>query len=469
MSSMKRLSAMVFSAACVAGLSGTAFAQGDVVLSDSTSVQNYGVVGSIRAYAIQSNTCNIGTGNILWTNNGTPGLAMNLYRIHNGRLMQIGMSWVKAACCAAAQGSYCQSRGAPTACNGAAGSQLGAGCLDVYTASWNGGQGRLGPRSAINPWTGTFGPIPSGTNNAVSRRLQVNTADLNTTTFAGAQWLIEGVYVATDDAGTARSNNNASYKRVLLDGATGNLTPTGNIEQGIPAIRAWRDHGNGANTPNNDVQFGTADVPSEGRFWHAHTVRQINATTWRYEYAVFNLNSHISAGSFSVPVPAGVTVSNVGFNAPDYQTNGTTGDNYSNADWVVTQTGGNVTWSSPQTFAQNPNTNALRWGTMYNFWFDADTAPTAANASLGLFRTSGSLTIGMRAPSPVPQLCDSLDFNLDGDFPTPLDTEDFINAVGGNICSTCSTDLDFNNDGDFPTPLDIEAFISVSSGGPCIR
>ena len=64
--------------------------------------------------------------------------------------------------------------------------------------------------------------------------------------------------------------------------------------------------------------------------------------------------------------------------------------------------------------------------------------------------------------------CDSLDFNQDGDFPTPLDLEDFVNAVAGNPCATCSSDLDFNNDGDFPTPLDIEAFISVSAGGPCL-
>ena len=63
--------------------------------------------------------------------------------------------------------------------------------------------------------------------------------------------------------------------------------------------------------------------------------------------------------------------------------------------------------------------------------------------------------------------CDSVDFNQDGDFPTPLDLEDFINAVAGNVCATCSSDLDFNNDGDFPTPLDIEAFISVLGGGPC--
>ena len=100
----------------------------------------------------------------------------------------------------------------------------------------------------------------------------------------------------------------------------------------------------------------------------------------------------------------------------------------------------------------------------------------------GLFPWNGSLYVGGNfrsaggeiangiarfAPCPGPT-CDSLDFNQDGDFPTPLDLEDFIRAVGGSFCSTCSTDLDFNNDGDFPTPVDVEAFISVSAGGPCV-
>ena len=65
--------------------------------------------------------------------------------------------------------------------------------------------------------------------------------------------------------------------------------------------------------------------------------------------------------------------------------------------------------------------------------------------------------------------CDTLDFNQDGDFPTPLDLEDFVRAVEGNCCQTCRCfDLDFNNDGDFPTPLDVEAFISVNGGGDCL-
>ena len=33
-----------------------------------------------------------------------------------------------------------------------------------------------------------------------------------------------------------------------------------------------------------------------------------------------------------------------------------------------------VAWSG-ETFATDPDANALRWGTMYNFWFDADAGP----------------------------------------------------------------------------------------------
>ena len=85
--------------------------------------------------------------------------------------------------------------------------------------------------------------------------------------------------------------------------------------------------------------------------------------------------------------------------------------------------------------------------------------------------TAGDFTItltGACVPGSAGPTCDTLDYNQDGDFPTPLDLEDFIAANAGNICSTCSTDLDFNNDGDFPSPLDVEAFISVNSGGPCL-
>ena len=94
---------------------------------------------------------------------------------------------------------------------------------------------------------------------------------------------------------------------------------------------------------------------------------------------------------------------------------------------------------------------------------------TSTWTSLDELRVGGTLAQALPPPPPPPPpTCDGLDFNGDGDFPTPLDLEDFIAANAGNPCATCSTDLDFNNDGDFPTPLDIEAFISVNAGGPCL-
>jgi hypothetical protein len=111
------------------GCAGAALAAGpDVALQDIQSIQLFGPVNNVYAYSIGSHTCNIGNANLLWTNNGTPGLGMNAFRLHDGRLMQIGLGNAKTACCAAA-GSGCGT------CNGAGGSVLGAGCLDVYGAT----------------------------------------------------------------------------------------------------------------------------------------------------------------------------------------------------------------------------------------------------------------------------------------------------------------------------------------------
>ena len=38
------------------------------------------------------------------------------------------------------------------------------------------------------------------------------------------------------------------------------------------------------------------------------------------------------------------------------------------------------------TVLTNNNANALRWATMYNFWFDADAAPATAQHAIDLFK-----------------------------------------------------------------------------------
>jgi hypothetical protein len=101
----------------------------------------------------------------------------------------------------------------------------------------------------------------------------------------------------------------------------------------------------------------------------------------------------------------GVTVSNIGFHAPPqhpgWTFDGTVGNTgYSSTPWTPVQTSGSLSWSS-ETFAQNQNANAIRWGTLYNFRFDSNRPPQAANATIGFFKTGTPITVGIQAPSPT--------------------------------------------------------------------
>jgi hypothetical protein len=363
----------------------------DVVLSGIPSVTSYDAVGGIRGYAIGSNTCNIGDQNMEWNNNGSPGLAMNAYRLHDGRLMQIGLSNVKTSCCVSNTsgcGVTCQSGG----------TGLRVGCMDTYSSSWNGQQGRLAPRSVVNPYSGSFGSFPALSGNTIFRRLQVVEADMNLANHPGAQFFVEGVYVGTSDAQSGNWLNNASYRPITFN-ASYQMGLTGSFHATFPAIYAWRHHGNGLNNPDNSVDIRHVDIPGEGRFVVAAKARDNGDGTWRYDYAIFNLNSHRSGASLSVPVPAGVNVTAIGFHSPPYHSD----EVYDNSHWTFMRNSGGVTWTSPKSFSEDPNTNALRWGTMYNFWFTASRPPMQGQATLGLFRpgTPSELSFDIIIPEPI--------------------------------------------------------------------
>src|SRR5262249_22015712 len=98
----------------------------------------------------------------------------------------------------------------------------------------------------------------------------------------------------------------------------------------------------------------------------------------------------------------GVNISNIGFHGPPQEpgwANDGTFNNqgYSSMPWAVTQASGSITWNS-ETFAQNQNANAIRFGTLYNFRFDADQPPQNANATIGFFKTGSPMTVGIQAP-----------------------------------------------------------------------
>src|SRR6185503_587952 len=98
------------------------------------------------------------------------------------------------------------------------------------------------------------------------------------------------------------------------------------------------------------------------------------------------------------------TVSNIGFHAPPqhpgWAADGTVGNaGYSSTPWTPVQAADSLTWSS-ETLAQNPNANAIRWGTLYNFRFDSDRPPTTTNATIGFFKTGAQVIRQVQGPTP---------------------------------------------------------------------
>lgn len=388
-----------------------AHAQPDLLYTDVAGITNWGTVGGIRGYSLGSHTCNYGNVSMRWGNSwvGTPYLAMNAYRLHNGRIEQIGQSWVKYSCCAAA-GNGCASG----TCNGPGSSLLGPNCRDVYSSSYNGGFTRLGRRSLINAFTGVAPTSDTSSGSVIHKRLQVAESDMNAANFPGALYFVEGVYVGSDDAPAGKAHNNASYKRVTVTPTSYNLTEQGSMQIGKPAIYAWKDHGLGLNSPDPAVTISAVDVPGEGRFIVGTKVTDLNNGTWRYDYAVFNLNSDLSGGYLDIPMVSEVAVTSPTFKAPLYHS----GEPYDNTPWQTLRDGDSFRWA-PAAFATPANANAIRWGTTYSFSFVANTPPKGGEATLGMFKNS-ALSVTFAAPVPtIPPRCIADVATQTGDAITP--------------------------------------------------
>ena len=404
-----------FNAVALEGSSGEGLVAGaDVIVGDLVGISKYGAVTvggvPVMAYAIGTTSCNVGTAQLQWfasPDNRHPFIPQNMFRYKNGRLEQIGMGWGKHGF-TALQGTVCGSCSASST-----GNYLGIGCSDPYSSSLNGSQSGLGTRMEVNAATGVFPGTPNvGMPSApatIGRRIQVKGSDLDPAQNAGAIYLAEGHYIAQDDAAAGNDNNNASWRQFTVGSLTSGsytLAFTSTTQRQNAAIFAWKAF-------DSDVKIANVDVPNDGRFHVGNRVTDNGNGTWRYEYAIHNMSSHRSGRSFSVPVPAGVTITGAGFKDVDYHS----GDSFDSTDWSISTSGGAVTWNGG-TFATSANGNALRFATMYNFWFTADRPPVAVNASLGLFRPGAAgdpsaMAVGIQGPSAPPVVIVG-DLNGDG-------------------------------------------------------
>jgi hypothetical protein len=191
--------------------------------------------------------------------------------------------------------------------------------------------------------------------------------------------------------------NNVSYRQFHVTGTTSfTFAAVGSTLRMQPAIQAWAATG----ATVNQIE---PDPGNDGIFFVGYNVTTPSAGVWHYEFAIYDENLDRAIQSFSVPLGLGVNVSNIGFHAPPQEpgwANDGTFNNqgYSSTPWTVTQAPDSITWNT-ETFAQNQNANAIRWGTLYNFRFDADQPPQSADATVGYFKTGSPMIVAIQAPA----------------------------------------------------------------------
>lgn len=358
------------------------------VLDDLQQVAHAGTFpnGAV-AVSMSTTSCNLGTVDVPWLaamEVDHPVIHMALYRLLDGRFEQIGVSWMK-------HGFYALSSSDCTPCqNPSDGTYLGVGCSDTYDVGNNASRNELGPRREVNPYAGTWeckgSHFSAGVEDCIRRhgttghgpldhRLVVADADLAN---PGATYYYEANYIVAGDQALA---NNWGHRSCTMswNGAVwvfSNLAP---LTQG-PALSAW---GGAADT--------VAVAPGDGEVLLAVKTIDLGAGRWGYEYALLNLNSDRQIRAFSLPVSGVPNIGGMGFHDNDA---------IPSNDWQVTLGADTLRWQT-ETFAQNPNANALVFGYLVNFRFEADAAPGPLAATLGIFKPGEGTTVAAATTGPA--------------------------------------------------------------------
>jgi len=367
----------------------------DVLLWDIHQLMRHGNLNGISSYSIGTTSCNVGSCWLEWDRNTNqhPVIGQNMFRLKDGRLEQIGQSWLK-------HGFFAVSRAECSVdCLPTDGSHLGVNCSDPYDADFNGLQQRLGPKSEVNPVNGEY-VYPFSTLNETGdvlyKRLQVHDSDLDPLLNPGALHFVEGQYVTADDAAANNDENNVAHRQIGVSGSNGFFNIViqgGSPTHPGPALDAWVEHQPG-------VDRRTVVVAGDGRFVSGVAVEALADGFYRYEYAVQNLTSNRAAGSFTVPLPAGAIVRAPGFHDVDYHS----GEPFDGTDWAVDVQPQAISFSTVA-YDTDPMANALRWGTLYNFRFEADVPPVEGPVTLGLFQPGWPPSVSYATMAP--RLCDA--------------------------------------------------------------
>jgi hypothetical protein len=371
----------------------------DLTFCKIDSLTQFGREGDVVGLSFSTTSWNIGTIPLDWYRYPEwrhPFIARNFYRISDSRIEQIGEGGIKHGFYAASSDD-CHGT-----CDGIQGTQLGVGCTDTYGAGTSADQKSLGPRYEINPWDGFYSPATSHLrvvpnqqhdppHNTVTHLLRVHDADLN----VQDSYILEGYYVHYQDMNPM---NSAAWKPVkvigLGSGGTWNFQMDDEAAPNIGfAIDAWRGAKETVIAESNPVVKGKSP---DGRSILAAKPQKLQNGLWRYEYAILNVDMDRQIGSLEIPIPQGTTVTDITFHSPEHDGevyNSVGGTKTDSAEWSKEGKLSSIAWKT--------TTNPLRWGTLYNFGFTADSGPADVNVVVGLFKPGSinSLSVSTLGPA----------------------------------------------------------------------
>ena len=349
----------------------------DVTFCQLYDLRQFGRLDDIVGLSVATTSWNVGDEPLDWygsPNPAHPFIIMNLFRLRDDRLEQIGQSWIKHGFCALDNAQCAGTCAIHTGCN-----TLSPGCTDTYGSGLNAIQSGLGPRHEVIPWTGEWFDGDSHfsqgrpSHDPVEHRIEVRDADLNPAQNLGATYYVESYYPAHDDVDVM---NSVAWKPV-----TPSIHPT-NPDLWVFEMTNNREYPNigfaiDSWTGAEQTILAQAVPPIEfvspdGRCILATKASLLPGGGYHYEYALLNIDMNRKVGTFSIPLRSEVSITNIGFHAVESY-----GEPYSNDPWLAEVTDDAITWTT--------DSNPLCWGTLYNFRFDANLPPGEATVTLGLY------------------------------------------------------------------------------------
>lgn len=385
--------ATAFSTRAGAGPAAPDAGQPDLIVGDIHEWAKYGTSSGLSSYSFGTVSCNMGTEVLTWSSNTNnhPVIGSSIYRILDGKLEQVGISWLKHGF-STLNGTLCG------ACQPTSGTTLGILCSDPYSASLNGAQSNLGPRSDVNPYDGFF-PYPPTLNSAggtLGGRVQAPNGMIDPAANTGARYFVESQYVHPEDsAKIGNGDNNVSVReiRFLTGSAPWSASFVSSTIRETTALDQWA-----AIDPS--VVLSEVSFPQDGSILIGSKAIQEAANSWTYVYVVYNRDSDRGVRALGVPTPAGAAVSGRSFHDVAYHS----GESIYGTDW--TEFDGPLVgrprvlaWYTG-TFAQDPNHNAVRWGTAYTMTFTCDRPPANGKVAVAPFKQSSAAYLLANAVTP---------------------------------------------------------------------